>query len=148
MKEFNSFDKNIKFTNVKLVIFPMILPVVWLSLIYDVWSYSNLNVVELLICRNNLSWFLNFILIFEMVDWGKMWLVNFNENSLFHLVVQITMVLSCITGWVSTYQKFIFQRAGIILLRQIGLEFSYCLSSKQVRALKKSMKFFFFEVAL
>lgn len=106
-----------------LVTFPVILSVIWLSLISDVWSYSNLNVVKLLICGNSLSWLLNFILIFEIVDWGKTWLVNFNENSLFHFVVQITMA-SSMYNWMAKYLTKIYfskSRGYLTLTNRIGV---------------------------
>ena len=33
-----------------------------------------------LICGNNNNWFLNFNLIYETLDWGKKWLVDFSAG--------------------------------------------------------------------
>ena len=33
-----------------------------------------------LICGNNLNWLLNLNLIYDTVDWGKKWLVDFNAE--------------------------------------------------------------------
>ena len=39
---------------------------------------SVLNVIGHLICGSNLNWHLSFNLIYETLDWGKKWLVDFN----------------------------------------------------------------------
>ena len=37
-----------------------------------------LSVTRYLICVNNLNWLLNLNLIYDTLDWGKKWLVDFN----------------------------------------------------------------------
>ena len=39
-----------------------------------------LSVIRHLICGNNLNWLLNLNLIYETLDWGKEWLVDFNAG--------------------------------------------------------------------
>ena len=41
---------------------------------------SILSVIRHLICGNNLNWLLNLNLIYETLDWGKKWLVDFNAG--------------------------------------------------------------------
>ena len=41
---------------------------------------SILSVIRYLICGNNLKWLLNLNLIYETLDWGKKWLVDFNTG--------------------------------------------------------------------
>ena len=41
---------------------------------------SILSVIGHLICGNNLNWLLNLNLIYETLDWGKRWLVDFNAG--------------------------------------------------------------------
>ena len=38
------------------------------------------SVIKHLICCNNLNWLLNLNLIYETLDWGKKWLVDFNAG--------------------------------------------------------------------
>ena len=48
------------------------------------WYYSLLNyslsVIIHLICGNNLNWLLNLSLIYETMDWGKKWFIDFNAG--------------------------------------------------------------------
>ena len=39
-----------------------------------------LSVIRHLICGNNMNWLLNLNLIYETLDWGKKWLVDFNAG--------------------------------------------------------------------
>ena len=39
-----------------------------------------LSVTRHLICDNNLNWLLNLNLIYETLDWGNKWLVDFNAG--------------------------------------------------------------------
>ena len=41
---------------------------------------SILSVIRHLNCGNNLNWLLNLNLIYETLDWGKKWLVDFNAG--------------------------------------------------------------------
>ena len=41
---------------------------------------SILIVIRHLICSNNLNWLLNSNLIYETLDWGKKWLVDFSAG--------------------------------------------------------------------
>ena len=41
---------------------------------------SILSVIRHLICGNNLKWLVNVNLIYETLDWGRKWLVNFNAG--------------------------------------------------------------------
>ena len=41
---------------------------------------SILSVIRQLICGSNLNWPLNLNLIYETLDWGKKWLVDFNAG--------------------------------------------------------------------
>ena len=41
---------------------------------------SILSVIGHLACGNNLNWLLNLNLIYETLDWGKKWLVDFNAG--------------------------------------------------------------------
>ena len=41
---------------------------------------SVLSVIGHLICGNNQNWLLNLILIYETLDWGRKWLVDFNAG--------------------------------------------------------------------
>ena len=38
---------------------------------------SSLNVIRHLICGNNQNWLLNLNLIYQTLDWGRTWLVDF-----------------------------------------------------------------------
>ena len=41
---------------------------------------STLNVIRHLICGSNQNWLLNLNLIYETLDWGRKWLVDFNTG--------------------------------------------------------------------
>ena len=56
----------------------MILSVILLSV--QMILISILNMIRHLICGNNLNWSLNLNLIYETLDWGKKWLVDFNAG--------------------------------------------------------------------
>ena len=47
---------------------------------------STLNVIRHLICGNNYNWLLNLNLIYETLDWGNKWLVDFNAGKTFGFV--------------------------------------------------------------
>ena len=38
---------------------------------------SSLNVIRHLICGNNQNWLLNLNLIYQTLDWGRTWLIDF-----------------------------------------------------------------------
>ena len=61
-----------------LIIFRMILSVILLSMLMILPQI--LTVIRHLICGNHLSGLLNLNLIYETVDWGKKWLVDFNAG--------------------------------------------------------------------
>ena len=56
----------------------MMLSVILLSMLMILLSI--LSVINQLICGNNLNWLLNLNLIYETLDWGKKWLVDFNAG--------------------------------------------------------------------
>ena len=66
------------FSYYTLMIFLMNLSVILLSVLMMLLSI--LNVARHLVCGNNLNWLLNLNLIYETLDWGKEWLVDFNAG--------------------------------------------------------------------
>ena len=56
----------------------MMLTVILLSMLMRLLSI--LSVIRHLICGNNLNWLLNLNLTYETPDWGKTWLVGFNNG--------------------------------------------------------------------
>ena len=64
------------FSYYTLMTFLMMLSVILLSMLMILLSV--LSVIRHLICGNNLNWLLNLNLIYETLDWGKKWLVDFN----------------------------------------------------------------------
>ena len=66
------------FSYYTLMIFLMMLSLILLSMLMILLSI--LSVIMRLICGNNLNWILNLNLIFETLDWGKKWLVDFNAG--------------------------------------------------------------------
>ena len=66
------------FSYYTLMTLPMMLSVILLSMLMILLSL--LSVIRHLICGNNLNWLLNLNLIYETVDWGKKWLVDFNAG--------------------------------------------------------------------
>ena len=60
------------------MIFMMMLSVILLSMLIILLSI--LSVIRHLTCGNNLNWLLNLNLIYETLDWGKKWLVDFNAG--------------------------------------------------------------------
>ena len=46
---------------------------------------STLSVIRHLICGNNWNWLVNLNMIYETLDWGRKWLVDFNAEKT-HLV--------------------------------------------------------------
>ena len=61
-----------------LMTFLMMLYVILLSMLMMLLSI--LSVIRHLICGNNLNWLLNLNLIYDTLDWGKKWLVDFNAG--------------------------------------------------------------------
>ena len=61
-----------------LMIFLTTSSVILLSMLMILLSI--LSVIGHLICVNNLNWLLNVNLIYETLDWGKKWLVDFNAG--------------------------------------------------------------------
>ena len=66
------------FSYYTLMTFLMMLSVILLSMLMIL--HSILVVIRYLICGNNLNWPLNLKLIYETLDWGKKWLVDFNAG--------------------------------------------------------------------
>ena len=58
--------------------FLTMLSVILLSMLMILLSI--LSVIRYLICGNNLNWLLNLNLIYETLDWGKKWLIDFNAG--------------------------------------------------------------------
>ena len=61
-----------------LMIFLMMLSVILLYMLIIVLYI--LSVIMHLICGNNLNWLLSLNLIYETLDWGKKWLIDFNAG--------------------------------------------------------------------
>ena len=61
-----------------LMAFLTMLSVILLSMLMILLSI--LSVIRYLICGNNLNWLLNLNLIYETLDWGKKWLIDFNAG--------------------------------------------------------------------
>ena len=61
-----------------LMTFLMMLSVILLSMLMIL--LSTLSVIRHRICGNSLKWLLNLNLIYETLDWGKKWLVDFNAG--------------------------------------------------------------------
>ena len=116
---------------------------------------SILSVIGHLICGNNLNWLLNLNLIYETLDWGKKWLVDFNAGK----TQLISFDRSYNNGSIDV------KMGGSILeekssFKMLGLTFSSKLdwgsyiisiaktSSKKIGALIRSMKFLSPESAL
>ena len=114
-----------------------------------------LSVTRHLICGNSLNWLLNLNLIYETLDWGKKWLVDFNAG-------KSQLVLF---GWFNNNGSMDVKIDGTVLeekspFKMLGLTFSsnldwcsYIISivktaSKKIGALICSMKFLSPEVAL
>ena len=61
-----------------LMTFLMMLSVILLSMLMILLSI--LNLIRHLICSNNLNWLMNSNPIYETLDWGKKWLVDFSAG--------------------------------------------------------------------
>ena len=68
----------LQFSYYTLMVFLVMLFVILLSMLIILPSI--LSVIGHLICGNNLNWLLNLNLIYETLDWGKKWLVDFNAG--------------------------------------------------------------------
>ena len=66
------------FSYYTLMTFLMMFSVILLSMLMILLSI--LNVIRHLICGNNLIWLLNLNLIYETLDWGKKWFVDFSAG--------------------------------------------------------------------
>ena len=66
------------FSYYTLMIFLMMLSLILLSMLIILLFI--LSVIGHLICGNNLNWLLSSNLIYETLDWGKKWLVDFNAG--------------------------------------------------------------------
>ena len=111
--------------------------------------------IKHLICGSNLNWLLNFNLIYERLDLGKKWLVNFNAGK----------GLLVLFDWSNNNGSVDVKMEGSVLeekssFKMLGLTFSskldwgsYIISitktaSKKIEALFRSAKFLSPEVAL
>ena len=135
-----------------LMAFLMMLSVILLSMLLILLSI--LSVIRYLICGNNFNWLLNLNLIYETLDWGKKWLVDFNawktqvlsfEQSNNNGSIDMKMDGSVLE------QRSSFKMLGLTFTK-LDLGF-YIISiaetaSKKIGALIHSMKFFSPEVAL
>ena len=136
-----------------LMTFLMMLSVILLSMLMILLSI--LSVIGHLICGNNLNWLLNLNLIYDTLDWGKKWLVDFNARK----TQLVSFDLSSKNGSIDKKMD------GSVLeekssFEMLGLTFSYKLdwgsyitsiaktASKNIGALLRSMKFLSPEAAL
>ena len=141
------------FSYYTLMTFLMMLSVILLSMLMILLSI--LGVIGPLICGNNLNWLQNLNLIYERLDWGKKWLVDFNAGK-----TQLVSFDRC-----NNNGSIDVKMGGSILeekssFKMLGLTFSseldwgsYFISvaktaSKKIGALIRSMKFLSPEVAL
>ena len=141
------------FSCYKLMTFLMTLSVILLSMLTILLFI--LSVTRHLICGNNLNWLLNLNLIYETLDWGKKWLVDFNAGK--------TQLVSF--DWSNNNGSIDVKMDGSVLeekssFKMLGLTFSsklgwgsYIISiaktaCKKIGALIRSMKFLSPEVAL
>ena len=136
-----------------LMIFPMMLSVILLSMLMILLAI--LSVIRHLICGNNMNWLLNLNLIYETLDWGKKWLVDFNagktqlvsfDRSNNNGSIDVKMDGSVLE------EKSSFKMLGLTFSSKLDWG-SYILSiaettSKKIGALIFSMKFLSPEVAL
>ena len=141
------------FSHYTLMTFLMMLSVILLSMLTILLSI--LSVIRHLICGNNLNWLLNLNLIYETLDWGKEWLVDFNAGK----TQLVSFDRSNNTGAIDVKMdgSGLEEKSSFKMLR---LTFSSTLdwgsyiiciaktTSKKIEALIRSMKFFFPEVAL
>ena len=155
-----SLDKNIQlmpkllkapflvlhFSYYTLITFLMMLSVILLSVLMIL--LSTLSVIKHLICGNNLNWLLKLNLIYETLDWGRKWLVDFNARK----TQLVSFGQSNNTGAIDVKMD------GSVLkekssFKMLGLTFSFKLNwgsyiisnaksaSKKIGALIRSMKF-------
>ena len=114
-----------------------------------------LSVTRRPICGSNLNWLLNLNLIYETLDWGKKWLVDFNagktqlvsfDRSNNNGSINVKMDGSALE------EKSSFKMLGLTFSSKLDWSF-YIISiaktaSKKIGALIRSMKFLSPEVAL
>ena len=114
---------------------------------------SILSVTRHLICGNNLNWLLNLNLIYEILDWGKKCLNDFNAGK----TQLVSFGRSDKNGSIDVMDGWVWEKSPF---RMLGLTFSskldwvsYIISiaktaSKKSGALIRSMNFLSLEVAL
>ena len=141
------------FSYYTLVIFLTMLSVILLSMLMILLSI--LSVIGHLICGNNLKWLLNLNLIYETLDWGKKWLVDFNagktrlvsfDRSNNNGSIDVKMDGSVLE------EKSSFKMLGLTFSSKLDWG-SYIISiaktaSKKIGASIRSMKFLYPEYAL
>ena len=128
------------------------LSVILLSMLMILLSF--LSVIRHLICGNNLNWLLNLNLIYETLDWGRKWLVDFNAGN----TQLVSFDRSNNTGAIDVKmdgpvleEKSSFKMLGLTFSSKLDCG-SYIISiaktvSKEIGALIRSMKFLSPEVA-
>ena len=141
------------FSYYTLMIFLTMLSVILLSMLMILLSI--LSMIGHLICGNNLNWLLNLNLIYETLDWGKKWLVDFNagkiqlvsfEQSNNNSSIDMKMDVSVLE------EKSSFKMLGLTFSCKLDWG-SYIISiaktaSKKIGALIRFMKFLSPEVAV
>ena len=143
----------LQFSYYTLMTFLMMLSVILLSMLMLLLSI--LNVIKHLICGSNMNWLLNLNLIYETLDWGKKWLVDFKAGK----TLQVLFDRSNNTGSIDMKmdgsvleEKLSLKMLGLTLFSKLDGG-SYIISiaktaSKKIGALIHSMKFLSPEVAL
>ena len=128
-----------------LMTFSMVLFVILLYMLMI--PLSILSVIRLLICGSNLNWLLNLNLIYETLDRGRKWFVNFNAGKTW--LVAFDLSDSAIAIDVKTDGSVLEEKSSIGMP---GLYFSSNwipkTASNKIEALIHSLKFFSPEVAL
>ena len=104
-----------------------------------------------MICGNNLNWLLNLNLIYETLDWGRKWLVDFNAGKtqlvLFDQSNNIGAIDVKMDGSVLE-EKSSFKMLGLTFSSKLDWNSIAKTASKKIGALIRSMKFLSPEVAL
>ena len=108
-------------------------------IVFQWWS----ELMSYLICGNNNNWLLNLNLIFEILDWSRKWLVDFNAGK-----TQLVSFDFSNNAGVTDLKIDGFVLEERLYFKMLGLSFSFNIISiattaaKEIRALVLSMKFF------
>ena len=111
--------------------------------------------IRLLICGNNFNWLLNLSLIYETLNWGKKWLVDFNAGK----TQLVSFDRSNNTGSIDVKmdgsvleEKSSFKMSGLTFFSKLDWDSNIIsiakTASKKIGDLIRSMKFLSSEVAL